>query len=362
MKFLDISKQDLPIKNEIITEIRGVIEKNDFILGEKVEQFEKNFSKFSGSKYSVGCGNGTDALILALETLNLPKNSEVIVPAMTWCSTAIAVLKANLKPVLVDIQKNSSTICLNSLKKKISRRTKVLIMVHLYGQCCDIKKIKKIIKNKNIFVIEDAAQAHGAYYYNPKNKVGNLGDMTCYSFYPGKNLGAYGDAGLITTNKKKYFDKLIKMRNMGQKTRNKHDIIGINSRLDTVQAAILNIKLKSLRKNNNLRKKIANFYNKNLNNKYIEKLNYTKGCVYHQYVIKVRKLKKFIEFLNYYKIPFSRHYPKPIHKLYSLKPFFKNEVYKNAEELSKSCISLPVNPLLKKKELSYICECINKFN
>ena len=215
MKFLDISKQDLYIKKKIFKNIEGVIKKSDFILGEEVNKFEKNFAKFCGAKFGVGCANGTDALIMALESLNLPKNSEVIVPAMTWCSTAFAVIKANLKPVLVDIKSSNPTICPSALRKKITKKTRAIIIVHLYGECCDVSEIKKVIKGKNIFIIEDAAQAHGAYDLTSKKKVGNIGDLACFSFYPGKNLGAYGDGGIITTNKKKNYNYLIKLRNMG---------------------------------------------------------------------------------------------------------------------------------------------------
>ena len=361
MKFLDISKQDLYIKKKIFKNIEGVIKKSDFILGEEVNKFEKNFAKFCGAKFGVGCANGTDALIMALESLNLPKNSEVIVPAMTWCSTAFAVIKANLKPVLVDIKSSNPTICPSALRKKITKKTRAIIIVHLYGECCDVSEIKKVIKGKNIFIIEDAAQAHGAYDLTSKKKVGNIGDLACFSFYPGKNLGAYGDGGIITTNKKKNYDYLIKLRNMGQKLKNKHDLIGINSRLDTMQAVILNEKLKKLNRLNANRVKIANFYLDRINNRHIVKLKYTKGCVYHQFVIKVKQIKKFLKYLESNQIPYGRHYPNPIHKLKVLKKYFYNEKYPNSEYLASYCVSLPIDPLLKKKDLSYICNTINKF-
>ncbi len=361
MKFLDIAKQDLELKNKIFKEIDKVIKTNDFILGKKVEEFEKNFSKYCGTKFAIGCANGTDALTLALESLGLPKNSEVILPAMTWCSTAFAVIKANLKPVLVDIETDKSTISIESLEKKINKKTKAIIIVHLYGECCDITNLKKIIKNKNIYLIEDAAQAHGAYDLISNKKVGNLGDLACFSFYPGKNIGAYGDGGMITTNNQKFFNKIKQLRNMGQKLKNDHKVIGVNSRLDTIQATILNEKLKKLNYFNNKRKFIANYYKKNIKNKLIIKLKYSDGCVYHQYVIKVYKLKKFLYYLTKYKIPYGRHYPKPIHKLTALKKYFNKEVYINSESLSSKCVSLPINPLLKIKDLEYICSVINKF-
>ena len=269
MKFLDIAKQDLKLKKKIFKEIDNVIRSNDFILGKKVDEFEKNFSKYCGTKFAIGCANGTDAITLALESLGLPKNSEVILPAMTWCSTAFAVIKANLKPVLVDIESDKSTICINALQKKINKKTKAIIIVHLYGECCDVSKLKKVIKNKNIYLIEDAAQAHGAYDCVSNKKVGNLGDLACFSFYPGKNIGAYGDGGIITTNNQKFASKLKQLRNMGQKLKNDHRLIGINSRLDTIQATILNEKLKKLNHYNKRRKIIADYYKKNIKNKLI---------------------------------------------------------------------------------------------
>ena len=362
MKFLDIAKQDLKLKKKIFKEIDNVIRSNDFILGKKVDEFEKNFSKYCGTKFAIGCANGTDAITLALESLGLPKNSEVILPAMTWCSTAFAVIKANLKPVLVDIESDKSTICINALQKKINKKTKAIIIVHLYGECCDVSKLKKVIKNKNIYLIEDAAQAHGAYDCVSNKKVGNLGDLACFSFYPGKNIGAYGDGGIITTNNQKFASKLKQLRNMGQKLKNDHRLIGINSRLDTIQATILNEKLKKLNHYNKRRKIIADYYKKNIKNKLIEKLKYSDGCVYHQYVVKVRHLKKFLFHLKKYRIPYGRHYPKPIHKLSALKKYFNKEVYINSERLASKCVSLPTNPLLNIKDLKYICLTINKFN
>ena len=362
MKFLDIASQDKLLKKKILKNISGVIKKSNFILGKEVKDFEVNFAKYCGVKYGVGCANGTDALILAIESLNLPKNSEIILPAMTWCSTLFSVIKTNFKPVLVDIKSDSSTICTKDLENKITKKTKAIILVHLYGECCDVSKIKNIIKNKKIFIIEDAAQAHGAVEKITKKRAGSLGDIGCFSFYPGKNLGAYGDAGFLTTNNFKIYERLIKLRNMGSKTKHTHDIVGFNSRLDTIQALILNSKLKFLDKNNNRRKFIAEFYKKKIINSKVQKLNYSNGCVYHQYVVMVKEVKRFIKYLEKNNIPYGRHYPKPVHKLSAVKKLFFKKKFKNAEKLSKECISLPTNPLLKIKDLKYVCDVINKFN
>tara|TARA_Y100001958_G_C21243531_1_gene572376 strand:- start:334 stop:1431 length:1098 start_codon:yes stop_codon:yes gene_type:complete len=362
IKFLNIFKQDQNIFRDNIKDISRVIKKNEFINGKSVSIFEKNFSKFCKTKYSIGCNSGTDALFLALKSLNLKKNSEVLLPAQTYCSTLFSVINAGLKPVLVDIQKDNPTICVEDLKKKLSNKTKVIITVHLYGECSDIKKIKKIIKNKKIFLIEDAAQAHGAidYSYGKKGKtVGSIGDMACFSFYPGKNLGAYGDAGAITTNSKKYFDNLLKLRNLGGIKKYQHSVVAFNSRLDTIQASILINKLKNLNSNNLKRKKIAFFYKKNIHNENVKVLRYSKGCVYHQFVILCKKEKKLIKLFTKKKIQWGKHYPQPLHKLDATKKMFKNKNFPNAEYFSNNGISLPIDPNLKKKELVKICNVIN---
>ena len=202
---------------------------------------------------------------------------------MTWISTVLSIINNNLKPVLVDVDKNNALISLKDTKKKINKKTKVILPVNLYGNVVNINAIKKIIGKKKIFIIEDSAQAHGA-KDDLGNNVGKYSDLACYSFYPGKNLGCYGDGGMITTNKIKYYNKLIKMRNLGAKKKHEHDEIGVNSRLDTIQATLLNLKIKKLTKLNLKRKKIANYYKKNIKNDKISLIQYTKNSVYHQYV------------------------------------------------------------------------------
>ena len=292
IKFLDIYNQDKNLHISIIKDIKKIFKKGDFILGNDVTKFENKFSNFCNSKYSIGCANGTDALTIALKSLNLKKNSEVIIPAMTYCSTAFSIINANLKPVLVDTEFMKSTIDILQIKKKINKKTKVIMPVHLYGSVVNIKEIKKIIKNKNIFIIDDCAQAHGAKDIYGK-KVGSLADISTFSLYPGKNLGAYGDAGVITTNNKKFYRIVKKIRNLGSEVKFKHDLVGMNSRLDSIQSIILNHKLKQLPKLNSKRRKIASEYDNKISNKKIEKLRYTKFAIYHQYVLIVRKRNEF---------------------------------------------------------------------
>ena len=363
IKFLDLVKQDKKLHKPILKKINKLFKKGDFIMGKEVEIFEKNFSKFCKSKYAISCANGTDALTLALKSLNLPKNSEVLIPAMTYCSTAFSVIEANLKPILVDTEKLSSTISILDLKKKITKKTKVILPVHLYGSAAKLKDIKRLIKNKKIYLIDDCAQAHGAYEGtdNYKRKIGSATDISCFSLYPGKNLGAYGDAGIITTNNLNFYNKLRKLRNLGSEKKFIHDEVGLNSRLDTIQAIILNEKLKNLSFHNKKRQKIAKFYNQNINNKKISKLNYSKYSVYHQYVILVNNRNKLIKLLKNNKIQYGFHYPYAIHQLNVFKKRFKNKRYKNAEILAKNSISLPIDPNLSKKELNYIVKTLNEF-
>ena len=282
---------------------------------------------------------------------------------MTYCSTAFSVIEANLKPILVDTEKLNSTINVLDLAKKITKKTKVILPVHLYGSVANLKAIKKLIKNKRIYLIDDCAQAHGAYddSDNKKKKIGSTSDISCFSLYPSKNLGAYGDAGIITTNNRSFYYKLRKLRNLGSEKKFIHDEVGVNSRLDTIQAIILNEKLKYLAPNNKKRQKIAKFYNQNLNNKKIKKLNYSKSCVYHQYVILVNNRNSLIKLLNNKKIQYGFHYPYAVHQLSVFKKRFSNKRFKNAEILAKNSISLPIDPNLSKKELNYIVKSLNEF-
>ena len=360
IKFLDIHKQDKKIQKLFISKLKESFKKTDFILGSAVNDFEKKFSEYCSIKYSVGCANGTDALYLALKTLNLPKNSEVIVPAMTWISTVLSIVNCGLKPILVDVDKNNSLISIDEIKNKINKKTKVIMPVHLYGGVVDIKEIRKIIGKKKIFIIEDAAQAHGA-LDDYGNKIGKFSDLTCFSFYPGKNLGCYGDGGAVITNNFLYYKKLRKLRNLGSEDKHSHDEIGINSRLDTIQAKLLILKLKELNKLNSKRKILAKLYNKKLINNKIKKIKYSKNAVYHQYVILIKNRNKLIKVLKENNIQFGIHYPVSINKLNCFSKKFKKQLYPNAEQISAECLSLPIDPNLSLKDLNKICSVLNNF-
>lgn len=358
--FFNINRQDKKFRKNIINSITKIIKSNDFINGKAVKLFENKFAKFCSTKHCISVANGTDALFIALKALNLKKNDEVIVPAMTWKSTVLASLNLNFKTILVDIEKDGSDFNLNELKKKITNRTKAIIVVHLYGNPANIKGIKDLIKKRNISIIEDAAQAHGAFDYILKKKVGSIGDIACFSFYPGKNLGAYGDAGCLTTNNNFLSKKIRLIKNIGSMNKYDCEVKSINSRMDTMQAAILNIKLDELHNNNRKRNIIANIYRNKIRNKNINFVNYRKGAVYHQFVIISKLRNKIIKYFQKNKISYGMHYPISINKLKIFKNKFKNKKFPNAEIIAKCGLSLPIDPNLKHFQIIKICKILNK--
>jgi len=371
IEFFNIYKQDYKSLNKILRAIKQTIKKNSYIKGQAVTDFENKFSRYCNAKSAISCNSGSDALFLALKSLNLPKKSEIILPAMTYCATVFAVLRANLVPILADIKENSSTIDPTQLEKKISKKTKAVILVHLYGDCCDIKNIKKIIGNKKIIIIEDAAQAHGSRDCSSCEKnlkkccekgklAGSIGNYGCFSFYPGKNLGAYGDGGIVTCKSRVDRNKIAKLANLGGIKKFEHQYVGYNSRLDTIQTNVLNVKLDNLDKNNHKRKIIANYYNKHIKNKFIKKLSYYPGCVFHQYVIISKKTYQLTALLKKNKIQFGKHYPEPIHKIKAVSKLFKNQNFPNAENIAKYGISIPIDPNLKKSEIDFVCKTLNQ--
>ena len=360
IKFLDIYNQDKILHSKIINKIKKLFKTGDFILGNEVNIFEEKFAKFTNSKYAIGCGNGTDAITIALKALNLKEGSEVIIPSMTYCSTAFSVINANLKPILADINYLEPTINLKEIKKKITNKTKVIMPVHLYGSVADISGIKKLIGKKKIYIVDDCAQAHGSKDLKG-NKIGSISDISTFSLYPGKNLGAYGDAGIITTNNKNHYLKMMKIRNLGSVEKFKHEEIGFNSRLDTIQAIILNEKIKNLDSLNKKRRVIAHYYSKHINNSKIRKMDYSKFCVYHQYVILVKDKIKFSKYLTKKDIQFGYHYPKAIHELEVFKNQSSKFKFPNSEMISREGVSLPIDPNLTLKEQKYITKTINEY-
>tara|TARA_Y100000590_G_scaffold466537_2_gene642324 strand:- start:839 stop:1951 length:1113 start_codon:yes stop_codon:yes gene_type:complete len=363
INFTDVNpisfKEEIKINKEII----NIIKKKNFILGDEVKIFEKNFSKLSKCKYAVGCASGTDALILSLMALNLKENDEVIVPGMTYISSGLSVVLNRNKLVLVDIDNETGLIAIDKIKKKITKKTKAIIPVNLYGQKVDLKKLRKVVGNK-ISIIEDSAQSHFAFNENT-NKItsrNNYADTSCYSFYPAKNLGAFGDGGLISTNNNALYNNLMSLRNLGSVKKNTHLLKGINSRLDTIQSVVLNRKLKSILSLNKKRRKIANYYDKFLHTiKQIKLTKTNKGSSRHLYVIRTKKRDKLIKYLARKKIFCQMHYPYSLNKLPPIKKVIKKTKLENSERWAKECLSLPIHPKLTISEANRIVNEIKLF-
>lgn len=360
IKFLDLKKQYESIKNEINTAIFEVIEDSAFVGGKYVEEFEKNFAKYLGTKHAIGVGNGTDALEIALWSLDLPKNSEVIVPANTFIATAEAVTRNNLKVKFVDCNKYYQ-INTKSIEENITKNTSAIIAVHLYGHPANMKKINEIAKKYNLKVIEDCAQAHGAGIDGIK--VGNFSDVATFSFYPGKNLGAYGDGGCIVTNDDNLAKKIRMYINHGRSEKYYHEFEGRNSRLDGIQAAILNVKLKYLDKWIEKRNKIAKRYLNEIKN---PKIKLPLVCdnikhAWHLFVIQVENRDKFIDYMKKNNIQTGIHYPRALPKLKAYEYLnFDCKNYKACRE-DKYLVSIPMGEHLEKDEIDFIIDTINNY-
>ena len=342
-----------------------LIDNSIFIGGNKLKSFERNFSKFTQTKYCLGVANGTDALEIAIESLELPKNSEIIVPNFTFLSPAEAVLRSGFKLVLADVQKDGFNIDLDLVERNITRNTSAIILVHLFGYPCDLKKATDLSNKYGLRIIEDCSQAHGAKFEN-KN-VGSFGDVATFSFYPTKNLGAFGDSGSINTNSKKIFEKAKLIATHGRKGNYDHIYAGRNSRLDTIQAAILDIKLKDLIKNNKKREKIASKYESFLGSKVpsIELFQYSKKRqnVYHQFPLLTNRRDDLIKFLKKRNIYSGIYYPKTLHKMNAFKNNKNVKVLetKNSTFLTKNIVSLPMGPHMSLKDANYVLSNIKEF-
>ncbi len=362
MILTDPSQADKKIKSSILNAVSKIIDSKQYILGKSVKIFEAEFSRFCGSKYAIGVNSGTDALILSLLAIDIKYGDEVIIPSHSASGTATAIAAVGAKTIFVDINPDTFLIDINHLKSKITKKTKVIIPVHLYGQSCNIKEILKISNKNKIKIIEDCAQAHGTKFEN--THVGNFGVTGCFSFYPTKNLGAIGDGGCVITNNKFIFQKLKILRDFGWKKRFNSSIRGLNSRLDEIQASILRIKLSRLNQYNYRRKKIALRYFKNFSNhKYVKTptlLSYS-NHTYHQFVIKVPKnsRNKLIDYCKKKKILLGIHYPIPLH---NQKAFNKSKIkLSNVEKVSKEIISLPIFPYLSERKQNKVIKEIKEF-
>lgn len=359
--FLELTKNYLEHKKVIDKTIQNVCKSGRFILGENVEKFEKEFAKYVEVGHCIGVKSGTDALLLALKALGIGQGDEVILPANSY-PTAFAVAASHATIKLVDIDPQTHTIAVSKLEEAITKKTKVIIPVHLYGQSADMDGIMKIAKKHKLYVIEDAAQAHGGVYKG--KKVGTIGDIGCFSFYPTKNLGCFGDGGAVVTNKLSIATTVRSLRMYGEGKRYQSTILGYNSRLDEIQAAILRVLLPTLDRNNKKRSAIASFYIKAFRDfplqLPVEGENIT--SVFHLFVIQTKNRDKLKEFLHKNGVETSIHFPIPIHLVPSFSYLgYKKGSFPFAEQEASEVLSLPCYPQLAQKSLDYIFTLFKKY-
>lgn len=356
----------LPMEKELDQELRNAFERvytnSWYIAGKEDEVFEKAFAEFCDVKYCVGTGNGLDALMLALKAIGIKTGDEVIVPSNTYIATALAVTYVGAKPVLVEPDISTFNINPELIEEKITEKTKAIIPVHLYGQPCDMTPIIGIAKKYNLCIIEDCAQAHGAKYKG--RVIGSFGDVAGFSFYPGKNLGALGDAGAIVTNCKELADKVRALGNYGSDYKYHHIYQGNNSRLDEIQAAFLSAKLPILNKMNEERRRIAKLYSEGINNPLV-KIPYVPEYaepVWHIYGIRCDRRDELEAYLNKQGIGTNKHYPTPLHLQECYQDLgFKEGDFPIAEKISTTELSIPIFYGMTDEQVSYVIDCINKF-
>jgi dTDP-4-amino-4,6-dideoxygalactose transaminase len=359
---LDLVGQHQQIKKEIFEVFERVYDNTSFSGGLYVEEFEKNFAAYCQTEYAVSVNNGTSALHLAMLALGIGPGDEVIVPANTFIATAWGVSYTGATPVFVDCTSDTWQIDPGKIEERITSRTKAIVGVHLYGQPFDVELISAICNKYKIFLIEDAAQAQGAQYKG--EPVGGFGEMACFSFYPGKNLGACGEAGGITTNNKAYYDHLRSLRNHGCQTRYYHDELGFNMRMGGLEGGSLNVKLKYLTGWNTRRKKLAKMYQQQLVNPKILMQSHPAWAdsIYHLFVITTDDRDNLLEYLNRHNIFPGLHYPVPCH----LQKVYRHLGYSigdcpNAEYLASHCLSLPMYAELPDEDIQYVIEVLNQY-
>lgn len=358
--FINLKIMHEEIENELVASFKSVLDKSSFILGSELSDFEKNFSVAIGAKHSIGVGSGTDAIFLALKALGIGKGDEVITVSMTFVSTAIAIKMTGATPVFVDIDKDTMCIDVSKIEEKINTKTKAIVPVHLYGRCCDMDKINSLAKKNNLFTVEDACQAFGSEYKG--EKAGNLSDLAAFSFYPTKNIGALGDGGMVVSRNSEVAEKIKFLRNYGEEKKYFYKYDGYNSRLDEVQAAVLNVKLKKISKWNNAKTMIYEKYNNLLTDKIIKPID-GRDCLtmFHLYVVRTDKRDDLLNHLNNNNIQAMVHYPLPVHRQ---KPFLDNNIRDDLSVTEKSCqevISLPYYYGMTDVEIEFVVKTVNKF-
>ncbi|HUS50744.1 MAG TPA: DegT/DnrJ/EryC1/StrS family aminotransferase [Candidatus Paceibacterota bacterium] len=358
--FLDLKTQYNSIKDKINKEINWVLDNTSFILGDKVKEFEKNFASYCNKKYAIAVNSGTSALHLALLAHGIKQEDEVITVPNTFIATAEAISYTGAKPVFVDINKETFNIDVSKIEQAITKKTKAIVPVHLYGQSADMNPIIEIAKKHNLILIEDCAQAHGVEY---KGKRVPVSDTGCFSFYPGKNLGAYGEGGAVLTDDGEIAEKIKILRDHGQKEKHHHKYIGYNYRMDGFQGAVLNVKLRYLDEWIKKRREKAKLYNQLLSGvvETPREADYT-NHIYHLYVIKIKEREKLAEYLKSKEIDTGMHYPIPIplQEAYSYLGYKLGD-FPITEQVVNEILSLPIYPELTEEQITYVVEKIKEF-
>lgn len=362
IKFLDLNRQYNSIKNEIDNAISSVIERSAFVGGEFVERFEQQFGRYVGCNFCVGVGNGTDALEIAIEALNLPDDAEIIVPANSFIASSEAITRQGLRVVFADCDEDSYFVSVTDVERKISDKTRALLVVHLYGHPCDMDPLKRLADERGLFIIEDCAQAHGAKYFD--RTVGSIGDIAAFSFYPGKNLGAYGDGGAITTNCEQLANRCRKIANHGRIGKYDHEFEGRNSRLDGMQAAILSVKLSHLDEWTNQRIRVAELYSQELSGVSGVKLPIRREWalqVYHLFVIRTAFREDLQEYLRSNGIATGIHYPIALPKLPAYTSLNQAGSTPTACAIDSQLLSLPIGEHVSLEDAKAVSDAIKTF-
>ena len=356
--FNDFSKEPAILKQEVQLAIQKVLDSGWFILGKELEAFESDFAKYIGTRYCIGVASGTEAIALALMANNIGDGDEVITTNLTAFPTITGILQSGAQPVVVDIFSDTGLIDFHKIQERITPKTKAIVPVHLYGQSCQLDEIKNMAQIHKLLVIEDCAQSTGATFQG--HKCGSIGDCAAFSFYPTKNLGAYGDAGAITTSDEAIYTKLLALRNYGQTKRYHHESKGINSRLDEIQAAILNVKLKFLDQGNQERNEIAMQYRKHLQTvECLTEENYGTHAN-HLFVVKSPHRDQLAEYLQSKGIQTLIHYPIPVNRQKAF-PWQKEDIMENSCLFADRILSLPIYPGLSKQHIDQIIQTVNDF-
>jgi dTDP-4-amino-4,6-dideoxygalactose transaminase len=361
--FLSFENMHTPIKKEMQNAFTDFFDSNWFVLGKKVEEFEAQYAAFNNVKHCIGVSNGLDALHLCLRALNIGKGDEVIVPSNTYIATVLAVSYTGATPVFVEPDLATFNIDARLIEAAITSRTKAIMPVHLYGQCCEMEAIMEIAKKHKVFVIEDNAQSQGA-FHNGK-MAGSFGDLNGTSFYPGKNLGALGDAGAVTTNNEAWAKQIRILRNYGSEKKYFNEVIGYNMRLDEIQASFLSVKLKYLKQWTEKRCRIAGLYNealKDIENISLPAVAQNSTHVYHLYVIKTNHRDGLQQHLNKAAIGTLIHYPIPPHLQNAYKDLhFSEGDFPKAEKIASTCLSIPLWPGMEEPQVTYVKDSIQCF-